>query len=104
MVADLRAAAGRYPEDTELQALLQDLSRTCPRFRQLWTAHAVTAHTQDSKTITHPDIGPIALDCDVLTSERGDLRVVVYTAALGTGAASQLQLLSVLGPQAVTRP
>jgi hypothetical protein len=45
---------------------------------------------------------PLDLDCDTLTTDRGDLRVVVYTAAPGSEAATKLQLLSVLGAQQAT--
>jgi len=47
----------------------------------------------------HPEIGPITLDCDSLTVSDSDFRLVVYTAARGSEAASQLELLAAIGLQ-----
>jgi MmyB-like transcription regulator ligand binding domain len=49
----------------------------------------------------HP-VGPIAIDCDVLTAPGTDLRIVVYTAVPGSLDASKLELLRVAGTQALT--
>ncbi|MFI5064617.1 MAG: transcriptional regulator, partial [Streptosporangiales bacterium] len=51
------------------------------------------------KTVHHPDLGPVTVDCDVLTVAGSDLRVVAYTAAPGSEAAEKLRLLAVLGTQ-----
>jgi transcriptional regulator with XRE-family HTH domain len=102
-VADLRAAAGRYPADEELRRLVADLCRVSDRFKALWESHQVAAHVSERKTIAHPDIGLITLDCDVLTVAGADLRVVVYTAAPGTADADALDLLRVVGTQALPR-
>jgi hypothetical protein len=59
-------------------------------------------HEADRKTIHHPDIGPLTLDCDVLTVHGSDLRVVVYTAARGSDDADRLSLLAVIGTQDMT--
>ncbi|MEO3853767.1 hypothetical protein [Acrocarpospora sp. B8E8] len=50
----------------------------------------------------HPDVGPLALDCDVLTVPGTDLRLVVYTAPPGSNAADKLRLLDVIGTQSMT--
>lgn len=102
-VADLRAAAGRYPADTELQALIADLSQVSERFAALWKAYAVDAQAGDRKTIAHPEIGLVTFDCDVLTVAGADLRIVVYTAPPGTADADALALLRVLGTQTLRR-
>ena len=65
-VADLRAAAGRYPADAELQALVADLCRVGERFAALWQAHTVDAHVSERKTIAHPEIGLVTADADAL--------------------------------------
>jgi hypothetical protein len=51
--------------------------------------------------VNHPELGAIALDCDVLTVPGSDLRIVVYTAAPGSDAAEKLRLLSVVGLQSM---
>ncbi len=54
------------------------------------------------KTIDHPDVGPLTLDCDVLRVDTNDLRILVYSAEPGSEAAEKLRLLSVLGTQSLT--
>jgi transcriptional regulator with XRE-family HTH domain len=100
VVADLRTAAGRYPVDAALHALIAELRRTSDRFTALWAAHAVDLPTSSRKTVHHPEVGLVTLDCDVLAVAGADLRVVVYTAEPGTAEADALALLRVVGTQA----
>ena len=99
-VADLRAAAGRYPGDPDLRRLLADLRRTSDRFREVWDAGAVGVHRSDRKTIRHREVGVLTLDCDVLTVQGSDLRIVAYTAPPGSRGADALALLRVMGTTA----
>ncbi len=98
-VADLRSATARYPDDGNLRRLVADLRATSARFAELWDTRAVGAHEMDRKTIHHPEIGPLTLDCDVLTAAASDLRIVAYTAPPGSDAADKLKLLAVIGTQ-----
>ncbi|MGW1374092.1 helix-turn-helix transcriptional regulator [Streptomyces sp. NPDC002446] len=95
-VADLRAATARYPADPSLRSLVTDLCRASPRFADLWASHAVGTHSADTKTFDHPVLGPLTLDCDLLTAPDSDLRLVVLTAAPHTEAAAKLAQLSSL--------
>lgn len=104
MVADLQAAAGRWPEDRDLRALVTDLSRLSARFAELWAARHVAVHTADRKTVDHPTVGRLTLDCDVLTVQGSDLRVVAYTPRPGSPDAERLALLAVLGLQSLVTP
>ncbi|WP_372348632.1 hypothetical protein [Streptomyces sp. KL116D] len=45
------------------------------------------------KTVVHPDLGEIVLDCDIMTIERADPHIVLNWAAPHTGAAEKLALL-----------
>ncbi|MFE9824270.1 helix-turn-helix transcriptional regulator [Streptomyces sp. NPDC005791] len=101
MVADLRAATARYPADVGLRSLIKDLRETGTDFAALWDSGIVGIHRSGAKTITHPDIGTITLDCDVLVAAGSDLRVVAYTAPPGSDAAARLGLLDVIGTQAM---
>lgn len=65
-VADLRATAARCPHDPGLRSLLVELRRHSERFAQLWDAHIVEQRRSSTKTIDHPTVGTIELDCDVL--------------------------------------
>ena len=94
-VADLHGAAGRYPDDEPLQELIADLEATSPRFAELWEQRPVARHISDRKTIDHPEIGPVTVDCDELTVAGSDLRIIVYSAPPGSDDARALALLSI---------
>jgi transcriptional regulator with XRE-family HTH domain len=104
LVADLRSAMARYPADGDQRSLVAELRSVSTRFADLWAAHAVGVHGTDTKTIHHPDVGPLTLDCDVLTVPGSDLRIVAYTAAPGSDAAAKLRLLAVVGTQDMAEP
>ncbi|MFE0331760.1 helix-turn-helix transcriptional regulator [Streptomyces sp. NPDC058960] len=99
LVADLRAAAARYPADQRLRRLIGDLRTSSDRFAELWDSGAVGRHEAARKIIDHPHVGALTLDCDVLTVAGSDLRIMVYTAEPGTEDAERLALLTVLGTQ-----
>ncbi|MFD4138723.1 helix-turn-helix domain-containing protein [Streptomyces sp. NPDC058572] len=102
VVADLRAATARYPADTDLRSLIKDLRGVSADFAHLWDSGIVGVHESDTKTVHHPDVGTLTLDCDALMAPGSDLRVVAYTALPGSDAADKLGLLRVIGTQAMT--
>lgn len=81
MVADLRRAAERYPDDRAVSELIGALRAEDARFEQLWSGYLAPAAALSRKTISHPLLGSITLDCDVLTIDGSDLRIVLYSAA-----------------------
>ena len=99
LVADLRVAASRYPADQRLRRLIAELRANSGRFAELWESGVVGRHEAARKTIDHPQVGPLTLDCDVLTVAGSDLRIMIYTAEPGTEDAERLALLTVLGTQ-----
>jgi transcriptional regulator with XRE-family HTH domain len=101
-VADLRRAVGAYPDDARLHQLVDELQRASPRFARLWAERVVNTTSSNRKTIDHPQVGPITLDCDVLTVAGSDLRLVVYTAESSSPDADRLRLIQVIGLQAVS--
>lgn len=103
LTADLREATGRYPDDPGLTALVDRLRAESPDFRRRWGQAHVARHRSSRKTVTSTPVGPIDVDCDVLTVPGGDLRVVVYTVAPGSPDASRLALLRVAGREAWIR-
>ncbi|MDT0465397.1 helix-turn-helix transcriptional regulator [Streptomyces gibsoniae] len=102
IVADLRRTAGRYPDDANLQSLIAELRRRSAHFNDLWESGAVGEHQAGRKTIDHPHVGALTLDCDVLSVAGSDLRIMVYTAQPDTEDADRLALLSVIGTQLLT--
>ena len=97
IIADLRRASGRYPDDARLATLISRRLDGNPRFAQLWRDGAVGGHAEDRKTIRHPDIGDITVDCDVLNDSDTDLKIVIYTAVPGSEDETKLDLARVAG-------
>jgi transcriptional regulator with XRE-family HTH domain len=100
-VADLRATTARYPDDPDLAALIRDLRRI-EAFATVWDRQLVAEHEQSRKTVVHPEVGEIDIDCDVLATQRSDLRVVVFTPRPGTDARGKLDLLAAVGTQTLS--
>ncbi|WP_029138287.1 helix-turn-helix transcriptional regulator [Nakamurella lactea] len=101
-VGTLRTSAARYPHDPGLARLLRELRSGSQAFRDLWNSGAVTPWRSRTKTIDHPTIGPIVLECDSLQVPADDQTVIVYSAEPGSSAAEALELLRVVGLQRMT--
>ncbi|MFE4175568.1 helix-turn-helix transcriptional regulator [Streptomyces sp. NPDC056909] len=99
LVADLRAATAHYPTDVRLRFLIGELRRVSGRFAGLWNSRIAGFHDTGIRTVHHPDVGPLTLDCDTLAVPGCDLRVSAYSAAPGTAAADKLRLLDVIGAE-----
>ena len=95
-VADLRATQARFPRDPRVSRLIAALSAASTHFADLWNDHEIAALHETHKTIEHPQVGLLRLDCDVLRVDGVDLRVVLFTAAPGTPQADALSLLTSL--------
>ncbi|KUM81651.1 XRE family transcriptional regulator [Streptomyces griseorubiginosus] len=103
VVSDLRRATGRFPQDRRLAALIRELNAGNERFAQLWATGEVAAHREDRKTIDHPSVGPVMVDCDVLTDGDSELKIVIMTAEPGSEDETKLHLTTVTGPPTTTR-
>ncbi|MFI6575756.1 helix-turn-helix transcriptional regulator [Nocardiopsis sp. NPDC050513] len=101
-VADLRGAADRYPADRRLRRLVRRLRAASAEFDGLWESGSADRHESARKTVDHPRVGALTLDCDVLVVVDHDLRIMVYTAEPGSRDAERLALLAVLGTQTLT--
>jgi transcriptional regulator with XRE-family HTH domain len=97
IVSDLRRATGRFPEDRRLARLVRDLADGNTEFAALWAAGAVGAHREDRKTVRHPEVGAVTVDCDVLTDGDAELKIVILTAAPDTEDETKLRLATVAG-------
>jgi transcriptional regulator with XRE-family HTH domain len=100
-VSSLRSAAGRYPDDPGLKQLIDDLQRGSADFRELWQWVDAGAWRSHTKTLVHPEVGEVTLECDTLHVPDVDQMLVVYSAAPDTSAAEALALLRVVGTQTV---
>lgn len=95
----LRTAAARYPTDPGLLRLLADLRTGSAEFAALWESAPAGGWRSHRKTVLHPRLGPLVLDCDTLLVPDDDQSVVVYSAAPGTPEAGALSLLTVVGTE-----
>ncbi len=102
IVADLIQAVARHPNDDGLRELVADLREASEEFAALWEARPMRPRTASRKTIVHPQVGPVTVDCDVLTVRDSDVRLVVYSAAPGSPDAQALELLAAIGTQDLT--
>lgn len=101
-VTDLRATARKYPADRRLAALIAELRTKSPRFARLWDSGESCHDIPTAKTVIHPTVGEVNLDCDILAVASSDQRIVVYTAEPGSRDAQRLELISVVGTQTLT--
>jgi transcriptional regulator with XRE-family HTH domain len=101
IASDLRRATGRFPNSSRLTTLIQELTTGNQRFAELWASGAIGAHREDHKIIEHPMVGPITVDCDVLTDGDAELKIVILTAAPDTEDESKLQLARITGMKSV---
>lgn len=97
VVSDLRRASGRFPDSHRLAVLVEELAEGNERFAELWAGGEVGAHREAHKVIEHPAVGPIEVDCDVMTEGDAERKVVVLTAVPGSEDDSKLRLAVVAG-------
>jgi transcriptional regulator with XRE-family HTH domain len=102
VVSDLRRATGRFPHDARLAELIRILNAGNQRFAELWATGTVAAHREDHKTIEHPLVGPVTMDCDVLTDGDSELKIVIMTATPGSEDETKLRLAEIAGPPVAT--
>jgi transcriptional regulator with XRE-family HTH domain len=98
-VANLRAAYGSMGPRSRAGELVRALQKASPEFAELWQRHEVARRFEDHKTLVHPELGPIELDCQVLFTEDQSQALLVLTAPPHTEGYEKLQLLAVLGQE-----
>lgn len=98
-VAGLRAAYGAMGAGSQAGMLVAELSRRSEEFRALWERHEVAQRFADHKTLLHPEVGPIEVDCQVLFTEDRGQALLVLTAAPRSEDEEKIRLLGVLGAQ-----
>lgn len=99
LVASLRAAYGSMGPRSRAGEIVRALQKASPQFAGLWERHEVARRFEDHKTLIHPELGPIELDCQALFTEDQSQALLVLTAPPRTEGYEKLQLLAVLGQQ-----
>jgi transcriptional regulator with XRE-family HTH domain len=98
-VADLREAAGRYPNDPGIAALVARLRRVSPDFARRWDANEVAVSRGTAKRLHHRAVGAVEVRQQVLYLPEGDQRLIVYVPEPGSPAADALRLVSMVGSE-----
>ena len=96
IVADLRAAAGRRSGDPVAAGLVRRLQAESAEFRRLWAEHEVAVRRADRKSLLHPRVGRLLMDCETLVTPDQRQQLLVLTPA-DAETRERLQLLLVLG-------
>jgi transcriptional regulator with XRE-family HTH domain len=96
-VANLRAAYGSMGPNSRAGEIVRTLQKTSAEFAELWDRHEVARRFADHKTLIHPELGPIEVDCQALFTEDQSQALLVLTAPPRTEGYEKLQLLAVLG-------
>ncbi|WP_405801309.1 helix-turn-helix transcriptional regulator [Streptomyces sp. NBC_01506] len=98
LVADLRATVGRRSGDPTVTGLVDRLRAASDEFRGLWADHEVAVRRADRKTLLHPRVGRLVMDCETLVTPDQGQRLLVLTPS-DTETRERLELLRVLGVQ-----
>ncbi|EPJ39114.1 hypothetical protein STAFG_3846 [Streptomyces afghaniensis 772] len=96
LVADLRAAAGRRTGDSMVAGLVDRLQAASADFRRIWAEHEVAVRRADRKTLLHPRVGRLVLDCETLVTPDQGQQLLVLTPA-DAETRERLELLRVIG-------
>ena len=82
VLGQFRTAAGQRPDEPGLAAIVAELTRASPQFRQWWTDYPVRYFRPATIGIDHPQAGRLTLDVFQLRlAERPDLLMVVQVPA-----------------------
>ena len=106
--AAVEAGVSAYIVDGLKKERMQPILQTCisrfNAFRRLREElDEARSQLEDRKTIDHPSVGPVMVDCDVLTDGDSELKIVIMTAEPGSEDETKLHLTTVTGPPTTTR-
>ena len=98
-VRDLRATSSRRAGDADVAQFVRALEQASSEFAELWRLHEIGVRRSDRKRITHPEVGVIELNCEVVFTPDSALQVIAFFPVDGTDAREKLDLLRVVGLQ-----
>lgn len=90
LAARLRTAYLRYPADTSLAGLVDELRSTSATFDSLWRTAKTAVAQEDQGVLSHPDVGEVTLDCDLLAVPDDEALAMIFTARPGSADAARL--------------
>lgn len=98
--AQLHEAVARDGPGSRAAKLAGALRESSEEFAARWGEHQVGLRLSDQhKRISHPEVGLIELDCQVLLDPEQAQALLVFTATPGSENAEKLRLLHVIGAQ-----
>jgi transcriptional regulator with XRE-family HTH domain len=95
-VADLRASFYRRGRDENAIRLRDELLAASPEFASLWEQGEVGVQRSTRKTVIHPAVGELDVQCDVVLSPGTGHRLVVFRPQPGSDAAEKIEFLRVV--------
>lgn len=101
-VAELRTVHSHQGDDSRAGALVRELLAKSPEFAAVWAAHEVAEKHPSTKRLVHTEVGDLTLHCQTLLDTDAGHRLLVYTAEPGSVDAEKLDLIRVIGTQALT--
>ena len=94
LVAAFRAGVVKAGAQAEVQALVDELSRSSPEFEAMWRGHDVYEPSEANKLINHPVLGPLEFEHSAFSIDgRPDLTMLVYYPATEACAARIRELV-----------
>lgn len=100
-VSGLRQVVTLRGPDSKAAHYASLLLEQSEEFRSLWDDHEVGVRPGEVKRFIHPEVGMLELSCQTLLDPDQSHHLLVYTAIPGTESHEKLQLLSVIGMQAL---
>ena len=99
--AGLRELATKRGPGSRAARFVELLQEQSAEFRDTWALHEVGLRPRDTKRFVHPELGALELSCQSLLDAESSQMLLVYTAVPGSESHEKLQLLSVIGAQAL---
>ena len=99
--AGLREIVTLRGPDSRAAHLADLLLTQSDEFRRVWDDHEIGIRPHDVKHFVHPEVGALELTCQRLIDPDQAHSLLVYTAIPGSESHDKLQLLSVIGAQAL---
>lgn len=93
VVATLRIASGRFPDDPVLRGLIGELSMKSAEFTAMWADHRVKAGGHAGYEIRHPLVGAMHVTQQILRTEL-DQVIVITTTEPGSPSHAAMTLLA----------
>jgi len=102
-VSGLRGVVTLRGPGSRAAGLADVLLARSEEFRAVWDEHEVGIRPREVKRFVHPELGSLELTCQTLLDPQQSHLLLVYTAIPGSESYDKLQLLSVVGTQALPR-